>query len=736
MTMAHTKDLDTGYDEKFLTTSKDLMILPNSPRFIRLGDKVWFTARVANLSNQSVSYNANLDLYNGLTEDLLSNLVTDNDNTSGTIRSQQTIGMAWLLDIPQSLDLDLIKYIASVRSGNKVDAEQNMLPVLSDKIAVVETRSIYVNGNQSKSFDLDLLINSDNKSRVNKNLVIEYSTNPVWYAIQAIPFMAQHEQTSTLSMANAYFANQLGLNIINSNPVIRNVFEIWKNQGKDALNSQLQKNQDFKDLVLAESPWIMDALNEEEQKAYISQFFDQNLINNSLNNLSRYLMERQSPNGGFVWIPGGRDNPMITLYVLEYLGKLNHLGIKHSFKTSSILRAVNYSDERLTERYNKLKEHNKDLDTYIPSFFETYQLYIRSYYPKIAKEAGYAIAYEFYQKQALKYWNKLDIYSQALLGILLYRQNDEMYKVISKSMIERSFASEELGRYWNIGNGFTWSQLPVERHSAILDFFIESNVSDTIVDELKIWLLKNKQVTHWKTSKGTAAAVYTLIQQGSKTQTTISLEEEISITMDGQPVISDETPDIGTGYIKKSYLNSEISKEMGPLKVDNKSDHISWGGIYYQYLEEADQIIADNESPLSISKALYKIETDSNKGEYLVEVKEKVSLEPGDILVSRMIIKTDRDMEYINIKDMRGAGIEPSQTLSRYYWKNGLGYYHSIKDISDNYFIEYLPKGTYVFEQKQNVVHKGSYGCGIATIQSAYAPEFSSHSKGFRLAVQ
>jgi hypothetical protein len=261
-------------------------------------------------------------------------------------------------------------------------------------------------------------------------------------------------------------------------------------------------------------------------------------------------------------------------------------------------------------------------------------------------------------------------------------------------------------------------------------------VSDTIVNELKIWLLKNKQVTHWKTSKGTAAAVYTLIQQGSKTQTTISLEEEISITMDGQPVISDETPDIGTGYIKKSYLNSEISKEMGPLKVDNKSDHISWGGIYYQYLEEADQIIADNESPLSISKALYKIETDSNKGEYLVEVKEKVSLEPGDILVSRMIIKTDRDMEYINIKDMRGAGIEPSQTLSRYYWKNGLGYYHSIKDISDNYFIEYLPKGTYVFEQKQNVVHKGSYGCGIATIQSAYAPEFSSHSKGFRLAVQ
>ncbi len=734
MTLTHTTDLKIGYDERFLTTSKDIMIQPNSPRFIRLGDELWFSARVSNMTNIDKEYDANLSLQNDIKGEIITKYITNKDNTTGIIKANQTIGVAWKLEIPLDADIDIIRYITSVTSGNKSDAEQNYLPVLTNKFLVIETMAMYVNGKQTKTFDFKPLNALNTSGRINKNYTVEYTSNPVWFAIQALPYLKSVNNPSTTALVNQYFANSLGKNIIVKNPLIQQVFDIWRKNGAEALKSSLQKNSELKTMVLEETPWVMDALNEEDQKANIARFFDQNTLANELNAIESKIKERQTSNGGYTWIPGGRDSEHITLYVLETFGKLNKIGITNDALNSEITRALTYSDSRSLERYNKLITQKSNMDKYQPSYFDIYHLNIRSYFENQKIEKSSQIAYDFYTKQSIKYWNNLDVYSQALLGQYLYRLGNSTYKDIRKSLLERSFYSDDLGRYWNTGNGYTWNELPIERHDAIIDFLVEIGEDAHVIDELKIWLLKNKQTNNWKTDKATASAVYTLIEKGSKKQADLKSMENVSISVGGENISENTSSEKGTGYLKKAYKNYELVIANKNITIDNKSDHITWGGVYYQYLDDVSNIKGNTNGPLKITKELYKVVT-SSKGEELVPIKDGSTLHPGDQLASRIIIVSDRNMNYIDIKDMRGAGVEPSSTLSKYYWKGGLSYYHSIRDLSDNYFIENLSKGTHVFEQRQRIVHKGKYSSGLATIQSSYAPEFGSNSKGFMIEV-
>lgn len=735
MTLAHTSELKTGYDERYLTTSKDIMIMPNSPRFIRLGDEVWFTARVANMTSIDKPYQSMLVLQDDIKKQNLSTLITDQENVRGSIKANQTIGVAWKLNVPEDANIDLIRYIVSVAADNKTDAEQNYLPVLSNKFAVIETQTICVNGRESKTITFDPLKNSKTKDRINKSYTIEYTSNPVWFAIQALPYLKSSSNPSTTNLINQFFSNTLGQDIIRKYPQIEQTFNTWKTQGSDALKSSLTKNEELKNMLLTETPWVIDAINEQDQKASIARFFDKNLLTNELSNIIRKIKERQTTNGGYSWIPGGRDNLQITLYVLETIGKLDHLKINHEFDANYTKRALKYVDDRLQERYNKLKNSSTNLEKYSPSFYDIYAINIRSYFNNIAIEESSTESYDFYNKQASKYWNDLDIYGQALLGQYFYRKENQVYQSIQASMLERSLYTKELGRYWNSGNGYNWNQMPIERHSAILDFFVEINAKNTIIDELKIWLIKNKQVNNWKTNKATASAVYALLEKGSRTQEKLSDENKVTVTVGGTNITANLTAEKGTGYIKKTYNSEQIEEYLKTVTIDNKADHISWGGLYYQYLDNASNIEGNSNGPLKIKKEIYKI-LKSGKGEQLIPIDENSNLSPGNEIVSRMIIISDRDMEYIDIKDMRGAGVEPSNTLSKYYWKGGLSYYHSIRDLSDNYFIEYLPKGTHIFEQRQRVVHRGTYSSGLATIQSSYAPEFASNSRGFTLIVK
>lgn len=735
MTLAHTTDFKVGYDERTVTTSKDLMILPNSPRFIKTGDELWFSARVANMSDRDLPYKAAIALMDDLTETPLDAYVLDAETAEGLIPSGQTIGVRWLLKIPDEAGVDLLRYTVSVRSGQQADAEQNVLPVQSNLVAVIETKTLFIRGGQTRDFSFEALKKADDPDRINKLFTVEYTANPVWQAIQALPYITPASDISTTSLVNRYFAHKLGLDIIQKHPLIERVFRQWDVEGGDVLKSRLLQNEELKATLLKETPWVLNALSESTQKSAIAAFFNTNMLQNELRMIATRLSERQAPNGGFVWTPGGRESEYITNYVLSELGQLQRLGLEIDVPSATLKRGLDYLDMMVAEHHQKLLKHNSKPDEYVPDAFIISVLYTRTHYPAYKPATEPAAAFAFYTRQAAKYWTRLDIYSQALLGRVLYRENNTGWQAIQRSLMERSFFAEERGRYFNVGNGYHWHELPIERHTAVLDFLEEVGTDVDFLNEMKIWLLSHKRVNRWHTTKATTAAIYSLLEKGPRRESSLELATRSRILVGGQDLRVSDQAETATGYFKRQWQPAELTPSLGMVRIQNNADHVSWGGLYYQYITAGSRVEAHQEGPLKLQKQLYKVVT-GREGERLERITEATPLVVGDELVSRVILEIDRDMQFVELRDMRGAGIEPVLVLSGYRWEGGLGYYHSIRDMADYFFIQSLRKGTYVLENRQRVVHRGRYDAGIATIQSSYAPEFSAHSQGFMIEVR
>jgi uncharacterized protein YfaS (alpha-2-macroglobulin family) len=270
---------------------------------------------------------------------------------------------------------------------------------------------------------------------------------------------------------------------------------------------------------------------------------------------------------------------------------------------------------------------------------------------------------------------------------------------------------------------------------------INNNRHDTAIsrqiEDMKTWLILNKQTNNWKTTVATADACYALLIAGNNT---LNDNRQVSIRA-GNTTITNEQQE-GTGYLKQSIEGRLVTPAMGNITVTTsrpgntttRSNSVSYGSVYWQYFEDLDKI-TPAATPLSLHKKLF-LEKQTDKGKVLQAVNDNDVLKPGDKVVIRLELKTDRDMEYLQLKDMRAATMEPVNVLSNYKWQDGLGYYEATKDASTSFFISTMHKGTYVFEYPVFITHTGTFSVGIATIQCMYAPEFNSHSEGIRIKVE
>tara|TARA_R110002153_G_scaffold7573_10_gene33963 strand:+ start:15 stop:1103 length:1089 start_codon:yes stop_codon:yes gene_type:complete len=362
---------------------------------------------------------------------------------------------------------------------------------------------------------------------------------------------------------------------------------------------------------------------------------------------------------------------------------------------------------------------------------------MRSYYPEIKVSKKVTEIMDYYTRQAQKYWVKRDLYSKGLLSLILFRNGSTATaNKIIKSLEENSILSDELGMYWKENNNsWYWYQAPIETQSLLIEAFSEIKDDDKLVDNLKIWLLKNKQTNQWKTTKATTDAVYALLLEGSEW---LSVTEAVDVWVGGEKIEPSKLENVqveaGTGYYKNTWNKNEISPKMAEVQLNKKGDGIAWGALYWQYFEDLDKI-TPTDTPLKLKKKVF-LKKNTDTGEVLSEINGKTPLHVGDLVRIRIELRADRQMEYVHMKDMRAAGMEPINVLSSYKWQDGLGYYESTKDASTNFFFDYLPKGIYVFEYDLRVNNAGDFSNGISTIQSMYAPEFSSHSEGVRILIE
>lgn len=744
--LAHTADLKYGLITRELVTRKNLMVVTNPPRFFRENDQLYFPAKITNLKDEDLQGTAEISFFDPFTnEDITDQLLQNVSPEVGfTVKAQQSSAIGWSISIPEGFSAISCKVTA--RSGEFTDGEERMLPVLTNRMLVTESLPLPVKGDQKKSFTFDKLLSSGNSSTLkHERLTLEFTENPAWYAVQALPYLMEYPYECSEQVFSRYYANSIASHIANSSPQIRTVFQSWKEIDKEALLSNLQKNQELKSLLLEETPWVMQAKDESERKKRLGLLFDLNRMSNEMTAALAKLQQLQSPNGGWPWFKGMPDDRYITQHIVTGLGHLERLGIKtvrQDERTWSMLkRALEYLDMRMKEDHDWLKTHVKDLSANHLNALQVHYLYARSYFPDIEIQPQYKEAFDYYKGQARQYWTSQNKYLQGMIALALHRMEEaKVAGEIMASLKEHALQDEEMGMYWKSPDGYYWYQAPIEQQALLIEAFDEVANDRESVEEMKVWLLKQKQTQDWKTTKATAEACYALLLKGTSL---LENTHRVDIRL-GEKLIDpseDKTlkQEAGTGYFKKTWEGGEIRPEMGnitveriPLKTGAENTGVSWGAIYWQYFEQLDKI-TPHETPLSLKKQLF-VEKNTPSGPVL-EPLTATKLKTGDKVKVRIELRVDRDMEYVHMKDMRASGFEPLNVLSGYRWQNGLGYYESSRDAATHFFFNYLPKGTYVFEYPLRANLSGTFSNGVTTIQCMYAPEFSSHSEGVRVSI-
>ena len=717
MGLAHTRNVDYGKIEATATASKEFMLQPNMPRFVRVGDKANIAASLMNLSDKGVKGTVRMELFNPETEKVFYSQKQKFD-----VKGGETGHVNFTFEVSDKYAVMACRMVADGDTFS--DGEQRYIPVLTDKQWVTETVPLNVNGEGAHIFSLENLFNKHSKTASEQRLTVEFTAHPAWYAVQALPVVANPQNEDALSWATAYYAHSLAACIVKENPRIKQVFDSWKAQGgtKETFMSNLQKNQELKNILLAETPWLTEATNEAEQKQRIATLFDLNTMNSQLAVSVEKLGELQNADGAWSWYKGMQGSRYVTTQVMEMLVRLNALTHQDadSRMQPMIQKGFEYLGKQAAEEYKSMKEAEKKGAVGLrPSEQVLRYLYICALDGKAPVDEK---VNRYFIDKLSGEGKELTIYGKALGAIILQQAGKVAEaRLFMQSLMEYSVVTDEMGRYFDTPKArYSWFSYKIPTEVAAMEAIQRITKDTKAIDEMKRWLLKQKQTQTWETPIATADAVYALMATGASDLLANTGGVEITL---GKEVI--RTPaDNAIGYIKKTVSGDVMN--IKKVSVDKEGTGMGWGAVYAQYLESMDQI-GEQGNGLSVSRQLYKGDEALN---------ESAPLKVGDKITVRLTVKADRDMDFVQIKDDRAACMEPLQAVSGFRWGNGLGYYQATKDASTQFFIDQMRKGTYVIEYQVYVNRTGEYQTGIATVQSAYAPEFGGHTGGYRVMVE
>ncbi|WP_045112993.1 alpha-2-macroglobulin family protein [Microscilla marina] len=739
---AHTKDLKYGFASNELVTQKELMVVPNAPRFFRESDQMTLMSKISNVSEKDLTGSAQLFLFDAITNKPIDKLLGNtNAKLNFQAKAEQSTVVKWKLKIP--VGVQAITYRVVAKAGKFSDGEEMTLPVLTNRMLVTETMPLPIRSNQTKTFELKkLMASGKSKTLKHHKYTLEFTSNPAWYAIQALPYLMEFPHECAEQTFSRFYANSIAAHVANSSPKIKKVFDTWKNIQPDALLSNLEKNQELKSLILSETPWVMNSKSESERKRRLGVLFDLNRMANELEKALAKLIKKQKSDGAWAWFDGGYPDRYITQHIATGMGHLDNLGVKKVREDKKAWRmttkAIQFLDRKIYDDHEELKRlARKGLlklkDDHL-GYMQMQYLYMRSFFKDVKLNKDYQKAFDYYFGQAKKYWTKKSLYMQGMLALGLFRYDEKPVPMaIVKSLKERALHNDEMGMYWKQTGGYYWYQAPIETQALMVEVFDEVAKDQKAVDDLRTFLLKSKQTQDWKTTRATTEACYALLLRGSNWLTS---EKQVEITVGGQKVnpFDESSPakvEAGTGYFKKSWNADNITADMGKVTVAKKDKGVAWGAVYWQYFEQLDKITTAK-TPLALKKQLF-LQKMSDAGPVISPIKANTKVKVGDLIKVRIELRVDRLMEYVHMKDMRAAGLEPVNTISRYKWQDGLGYYESTRDAATHFFFGALPKGVYVFEYALRVSHAGDFSNGVTTIQCMYAPEFASHSEGVRV---
>ncbi len=687
-------------------TQKPLMVRSNMPRFLRQGDKATLAATVQNATDETAACDAVIELFDPRSGDIYA---TRNFNLQLDPKGSQAVTIDWL--VPDTISMAGFRIKAA--NGRYGDGEQVMIPVLTTISPVIETEPFYIEAAQSHYETA--LPQFPNDARV----TLEYCDNPIWYCVLALPTIFSDNYFVATQAAHSLFALQVAQGVAKSQPQIKEAVDYWKQHDEDStLVSMLQKNQDLKIGTLLASPWMREADRQTLRMSKLNELFDEEITKREYEKIITALQSLQMSDGGFTWFrhPGCTSNFWTTEAVLELIGEIKLLGYlpNDSRLTGMMKRAIEYYDNQSVELYNLYKRIRKEpIDQ-----FTTYA-YTRSLYPEL-KQTNSSSAALF--KKAIKYmdknWNRgIKLSEKAYYAMTLNRNG---YQKTASKIVEsiRQFAivKPSLGMYWdNLQSGSWWEYDKVAYTSTILRAMNEVDPRQEEIDQIRKWMLLMKQSNDWGSYSLAADAVYSILSTGSQW---LDRGSTPSITVAGEPINLDKMAQ-WLGYFRTTLPASAT----GNVVIDRTGSGPAWGSIYSQFKAPMTEIKEKAIEEVSISKEYYVYGQDGS-------LHQATSFQVGDKVKVRVIIKTNKDMDFVTITDERASCFEPIDQLSGYRSEDRTWFYQETKDTQTNVFINSLSKGTHIIGYDVWVTNPGEFTSGIATIQCQYAPQLSAHSAG------
>ena len=691
-------------------TQKPLMVRSNMPRFLRQGDKATLAATVQNATDEAAACDAVIELFDPRTNDIYA---TRKFNLNLDPSGSEAVTIDW--QVP-----DTIAFVGfRIKAANSTfgDGEQVMVPVLTTISPVIETEPFYIEAGQNHH-EVTLP-----KFPADARVTLEYCDNPVWYCVLALPTIFSDEYNIATHAAHSLFALQVAQGVAKSQPQIKEAVTYWKQHDEDStLVSMLQKNQDLKIGTLLASPWMRDADRQTLRMSKLNELFDEAIVKKEYEKIITALQNLQMGDGGFTWFrhPGCRSNVWTTGTVLQLVGEIKHLGYlpDDGRLTSMMNRALAYYDSENVRLFNEYRKFGKE-----PYGNFTEYAYVRSLFPEVKQQSS-ASADLF--KKTVKFmdknWSKgLTLKQKAYYAMTLNRNG---YGKTALNIIEsiRQFAiiKPNLGMYWdNLQTGYGWWEFDkVAYTSTILQAMNEVDPRQQEIDQVRKWMLLMKQSNDWGSCSLAADAVYSILSTGSQW---LDRGTTPVITVAGEPVNLDKMAQ-WLGYFRTSLPATTA----GSVVINRTGKGPAWGAVYSQFKAPMTDIKEKAIEEVSISKEYYVYAQDGT-------LHQATSFKVGDKVKVRVIIKTNKDMDFVTMTDERAACFEPVDQLSGYRNEDNTWLYQETKDSQTNVFINSLNKGTHIIGYDVWVTNPGEFTSGIATIQCQYAPQLSAHSAGKKI---
>ncbi len=708
MGLAHTADLCYGQIDGETVAKKDLMVQPNMPRFLRLGDEATIKAAVTNTSGKAIDGSACMEMIDPETEKVV---------YSGTVPfradkdKEATVCFRFTPDGTRSL---LICRITAKGNGFS-DGEQHYLPVLPDREMVTVSVPFTQHSAGTKTVSLDRLFPKDTQQQ---KLTIEYTGNPAWLAVQTLPSLATAESGNAIDLCAVLYSNILGRTLMERSPKVKNVFEMWRQEphGGTSLTSSLYANEELKDIVLNETPWVAEADKETEQKVRLADFFNAAAIGERCVTAAEKLQALQNGDGSWSWWPGMAGNAHITASVSEMLVRLNCMAGQQDLTAAMLDKAVGYMDRQVLEMVERMKkEERKGIKQTFPGYTSLQYLYLKALDNR-KETAEVKSACDYLTELLMKENKNGSILDKALSAVVLAKRGHKAKSLeYAQSLKEYSVYTEEAGRYYDTPRAtYSWRNYKIPTEVAAIEALRTITPSDTLtIDEMRRWLLHEKRTQMWDTPINTANAVYAFLMDNTG-----------ELASGGHPVVAIDgrqvqlpTATAGIGYVKTA-----IQQPSGrQLTFRKTSSGTSWGGVYVQYLQKTDSV-ERSESGISVKRELLHSDNTLHSGS---------TFKVGDRIKVRITIDCERDFDFVQVTDRRAACMEPVGQLSGY--SNGA--YCTPKDNSTNYFFDSMAKGRHVLETEYYIDREGRYETGTCTAACAYAPEYRGTAKSLTLTV-